>query len=116
MPRPSHSTESTKKKEQRLFLFDEPTTGLHLADIELLHQTLRQLVDAGHGVAVVEHSTDLIAHADWIVDLGPGGGVHGGDLLYSGPPEAFLDRVDSPTADTLRRHVRWTRKKSKKTE
>ncbi len=92
---------------RRLFLFDEPTTGLHLADIDLLYHTLRRLVQRGDGVVVVEHSPDLICRADWIVDLGPGGGVHGGELLYSGPLEPFLDRVASPTADELRRHLRW---------
>ena len=95
------------KQKHRLFLFDEPTTGLHLADIALLHQTLQRLVDAGHGVVVVEHSPDLIEHADWIIDLGPGGGHHGGDLLWCGPKLGFLDTVDSPTAETLRQQVRW---------
>ncbi len=90
------------KDNRYLFLFDEPTTGLHLADIDLLYQTLRRLVDDGHGVVVVEHHLDLIASADWIVDLGPGGGVHGGELLYSGPLAAFVDGVDSPTASELR--------------
>jgi len=99
-----------KRENSRLFLFDEPTTGLHLSDIDLLYGTLRRLVDRGDGVVVVEHSTDLIARADWIVDLGPGGGVHGGELLHSGPLEPFLDRVDSPTADELRRHLGWTRR------
>jgi len=92
---------------RRLFLFDEPTTGLHLADVDLLYRTLRKLVARGDGVVVVEHSTDLVARADWIVDLGPGGGVHGGELLYSGPVEGFLETGDSPTADELRKHVRW---------
>ncbi|HYG63592.1 MAG TPA: excinuclease ABC subunit UvrA [Thermoanaerobaculia bacterium] len=92
---------------KRLFLFDEPTTGLHLADIDLLYHTLRRLVQRGDGVVVVEHSSDLIARADWIVDLGPGGGVHGGEVLYSGPLEPYLDRVDSPTAEELRRHLKW---------
>ena len=96
---------------RRLFLFDEPTTGLHLADIDLLYRTLRRLVERGHGVVVVEHATDLIARADWIVDLGPGGGTHGGELLYSGPLETFLDRVDSPTAHELRRHLKWRRRR-----
>jgi len=91
----------------RLFLFDEPTTGLHLADIDLLYRTLRRLVKRGDGVIIVEHSPDLIARADWVVDLGPGGGVHGGDLLFSGPMEAFLEEGDSPSAEELRKHVRW---------
>ncbi len=98
---------------RRLFLFDEPTTGLHLADIDLLYRTLRRLVARGHGVVVVEHATDLIARADWIVDLGPGGGEHGGELLYSGPLEAFLDRAESPTAIELRRHLKWRRRRKK---
>ena len=92
---------------KRLFLFDEPTTGLHLADIDLLYHTLRRLVQRGDGVVVVEHSPDLISRADWIVDMGPGGGVHGGEVLYSGPLEPFLDRVESPTAEELRRHLKW---------
>lgn len=90
------------KGERRLFLFDEPTTGLHLADIDLLHNTLRRLIDAGHGVVVVEHSSELIARADWIVDLGPGGGDRGGELLFSGPRNHFVETVDSPTARALR--------------
>ena len=93
-------------EQPRLFVFDEPTTGLHLADVDLLYKTLRRLVRRGHGVIVVEHNLDLIARADWIVDLGPGGG----ELLYSGPLEAFLDGVDSPTAEELRRHTRWRRR------
>ncbi len=98
----------------RLFIFDEPTTGLHLADIDLLYGTLKRLVEQGHGVVIVEHATELIARTEWIVDLGPGGGVHGGDLLYSGPIEAFLDQVESPTAHELRRHLKWRRRRKKK--
>jgi excinuclease ABC subunit A len=98
-----------KREAPRLFLFDEPTTGLHLADIDLLYRTLRRLVQRGDGVVVVEHSPDLVARCDWVVDLGPGGGVHGGELLYSGPLEGFLDHGESATADELRRHVRWER-------
>ena len=96
-------------QKPHLFLFDEPTTGLHMADIDLLYQTLRRLVTNGHGVVVVEHSLDLIARADWIIDLGPGGGFHGGDLLYSGPLQPFLDEVDSPTSLELRRYLKWRR-------
>jgi excinuclease ABC subunit A len=94
----------------RLFLFDEPTTGLHLADIDVLYRTLRRLVQRGDGVVVVEHSFDLIAHADWIVDLGPGGGEHGGELLFCGPLADFLDDAESPTADGMRRHLHWQRR------
>ena len=69
--------------------------------------TLRRLVQRGDGVIVVEHSPDLIARADWILDLGPGGGVRGGRLLHSGPLEEFLDHGVSATAAELRRHLRW---------
>jgi excinuclease ABC subunit A len=103
-----------KADKPRLFLFDEPTTGLHLSDIDLLYQTLRRLVTRGDGVVVVEHSVDLVARADWIVDLGPGGGVHGGQLLHSGPLETFLDQVESPTAEELRKHLRWRRRAKRK--
>jgi excinuclease ABC subunit A len=91
-----------KRGKPRLFLFDEPTTGLHMADIDLLHQTLRRLIERGDGVVVIEHSLDLIARADWIVDLGPGGGEHGGALLFSGPRQRFLEDAESPTATELR--------------
>jgi excinuclease ABC subunit A len=100
-----------RREKPRLFLFDEPTTGLHMADIDLLYRTLRRLVRRGEGVVVVEHSLDLIGRADWIVDLGPGGGVHGGKLLYSGPLAPFLDSVESPTADELRKHLKWRRRR-----
>ncbi len=93
----------------RLFLFDEPTTGLHMSDVDLLYRTLRRLVKRGDGVVVVEHNLELVSRADWIVDLGPGGGVHGGELLYSGPLGPFLDEVESPTADELRRYLKWRR-------
>jgi len=93
---------------RRLFLFDEPTTGLHLSDIDQLYQTLRALVARRDGVVVVEHNLDLIAKCDWIVDLGPGGGVHGGELLYSGPLEGFLRDGNGPTAEVLREHVEST--------
>ena len=92
-----------------LLLFDEPTTGLHMADIELLCKTLRRLVKAGHSVVVVEHSPDLIARCDWIIDLGPGGGDRGGELLFSGPLQRFLSGVESPTASAVRRFVGWGR-------
>jgi excinuclease ABC subunit A len=101
---------ATASGDRRLFLFDEPTTGLHFSDIDLLYGTLRKLISRGHGVVVVEHSLDLIARGDWIIDLGPGGGKHGGKLLYSGPLMPFLDTIESPTADELRRHLKWRRR------
>ncbi|MEE2778810.1 MAG: excinuclease ABC subunit UvrA [Acidobacteriota bacterium] len=100
-------TGTSKKRSgtlPRLFIFDEPTTGLHMADIDLLHQTLRRLIDRGHGVIVVEHSLDLVDRADWILDLGPGGGEHGGEILYAGAIDDFLAAGSGPTAVELRVH------------
>lgn len=90
-----------------LYLFDEPTTGLHLADIDLLYRTMRRLQQRGDSVVVVEHSLDFIARCDWVVDLGPGGGVHGGDLLFSGPLESFARQGAGPTAVELRRFLHF---------
>jgi excinuclease UvrABC ATPase subunit len=67
-------------------------------------------VKRGDGVVVVEHSLDLVAHADWVVDLGPGGGEHGGERLFCGPLARFLDEAESPTAEALRRHLAWRRR------
>ena len=97
---------------RHLFLFDEPTTGLHLSDVDQLYRTLRKLVQRGDGVVVVEHNLELLAHADWIVDLGPGGGSRGGQLLYCGPFATFLDEAESPTARLLRDHVGWRRSRA----
>ncbi len=94
-------------EKPRLFVFDEPTTGLHLADIEVLYHTLRRLVQRGDTVVVVEHSLDLIARADWVIDLGPGGGEHGGQLQHCGSLGSFLDQAESPTADELRAFLKW---------
>ncbi|MCB1033117.1 MAG: excinuclease ABC subunit A, partial [Acidobacteria bacterium] len=87
----------------RLFLFDEPTTGLHLSDIDLLYRTLRRLISAGDSVLVVEHSLELVARADWLIDLGPGGGNEGGSLVYCGALRRLPYDLDSPTAVALRR-------------
>ena len=103
----------SRKHQDRLFLFDEPSTGLHLADIHTLLRAMDGLLERGNGILVVEHSLELIAAANWIVDLGPGGGDHGGDLLFSGPIEDFLDQGESPTADELRRYLKWQRQKRK---
>ncbi|GAA1756848.1 excinuclease ABC subunit UvrA [Nonomuraea bangladeshensis] len=71
--------------EPALYVLDEPTTGLHLRDIAALLGVLDQLVEQGHTVVVIEHNLDVIRHADWIIDLGPGPGRHGGRILYQGP-------------------------------
>ncbi len=84
-----------------LYLFDEPTTGLHFGDVERLMAAFFRLRDAGHSVLVVEHHLDVIAASDWVIELGPGGGKHGGRLVSEGPPEAIRANPDSPTGRAL---------------
>ena len=86
-----------------LYLLDEPTTGLHPADIARLLGVLGRLVDAGHSVVVVEHNLDVIKAADWVIDLGPEGGADGGRLVAEGPPEAVAAAEGSHTGEYLRR-------------
>jgi excinuclease ABC subunit A len=99
--------ESRKKRRKtagpQLFLFDEPTTGLHFDDIAVLLQAFRSLIAAGHSVAVIEHNLDVIAAADWIIDLGPEGGEEGGRLIFSGSPEKLRSHGKGHTAEALRR-------------
>ncbi|HZP59242.1 MAG TPA: excinuclease ABC subunit A, partial [Opitutaceae bacterium] len=87
---------------RNLYLLEEPTIGLHLSDCEKLIRVLHSLVDQGHTVVVIEHHLDLLAEADWIVELGPGGGPDGGELLYQGPLAGLLKVKRSPTAPYLR--------------
>ena len=76
-------------EEKILFIFDEPTTGLHMHDISLLLQSLESLLEKGHTVLVIEHNLEVIKYADWIIDLGPEGGDQGGMLVYEGSPEGI---------------------------
>jgi excinuclease ABC subunit A len=91
---------------RNLYLLEEPTIGLHLSDCERLIGVLHALVEQGHTVIVIEHHLDVIAEADWIVELGPDGGPDGGRLLFSGPLAALLSRRSSPTAPYLNRHLK----------
>ncbi|MCW1885867.1 excinuclease ABC subunit UvrA [Luteolibacter flavescens] len=84
-----------------LYFFDEPTTGLHFGDVERLLAAFRGLRAAGHSVLVVEHHLDVIAAADWVIDLGPGGGREGGQLVAEGPPRAIEKIAASPTGRAL---------------
>ncbi|MCW1914041.1 excinuclease ABC subunit UvrA [Luteolibacter sp. GHJ8] len=86
-----------------LYFFDEPTTGLHFGDVERLLVAFRGLREAGHSVLVVEHHLDVIAMADWVIDLGPGGGREGGLVVAEGRPEQVAKIVDSPTGRALAR-------------
>ena len=85
-----------------LYILDEPTTGLHFADIEKLLEVLQRLVDAGNTVLVIEHNLDVIKQADWIVDLGPEGGEAGGEVIVTGTPEQVAETEGSYTGQFLR--------------
>ncbi|QDM29242.1 excinuclease ABC subunit A [Tardiphaga sp. vice304] len=80
-----------------VYVLDEPSAGLHPADTEALLRALDRLKAAGNSLFVVEHELDVVRHADWIVDVGPGAGVHGGEVLYSGPPDGLADIEASQT-------------------
>ncbi len=85
-----------------LFIFDEPTTGLHFHDINKLLSSFNQLIEAGHSVVVIEHNMDVIKCADWLIDLGPEGGEEGGNLVYQGQPEGIFSAKNSYTAMYLK--------------
>ena len=89
-------------KKGTLFLFDEPTTGLHFDDIAKLMRALRKLLDAGHSLVVIEHNLDVIRAADWIIDLGPEGGEGGGEVVCTGTPEQVRAHPGSHTGQALR--------------
>ncbi len=91
-----------KKGVHNLFVFDEPTTGLHFHDINKLMAAFNALVEKGHSVLIVEHNLDVIKCADWLIDLGPEGGVKGGHILYQGPPEGIIEVENSYTGKFLR--------------
>ncbi len=95
---------SKRQQGQTLYLLDEPTTGLHWADIQRLMDLLFRLRDAGNSVVIIEHNLDVIRLADWILDLGPGGGVHGGTVVYSGPVAGLRALPESRTGVALARH------------
>jgi len=88
-------------KEKILFIFDEPTTGLHFHDINKLLRSFNALIEQGHSMIVIEHNTDVIRNADWIIDIGPEGGAGGGNLLYSGAPDGLKRVKESHTAEYL---------------
>ena len=88
-----------------VYVLDEPTTGLHLADVQHLLGLLDRLVDSGKTVIVIEHHQAVMAHADWIIDLGPGAGSDGGRVVFEGPPRDLVDSADTLTAQHLRAYV-----------
>jgi len=88
---------NNRKSEHILFIFDEPTTGLHFRDVEKLLKSFDALLEAGHSLVVVEHNPDIIRAADWVIDLGPDAGDRGGEVVYEGTPEG-LSKTDTYTA------------------
>lgn len=99
---PKRRSPPTPPFEPTLFLFDEPTTGLHFDDVRILLQVFQRLVDSGHSVLVIEHNLDVIRCADWVIDLGPEAGEGGGQLVVAGTPEAVAACPASHTGRALR--------------
>jgi excinuclease ABC subunit A len=92
---------SKRTSERALYIFDEPTTGLHFDDISRLLAAFRQLIEAGGSIIIIEHNLDVIKSADWIIDLGPEGGDEGGRIIAEGPPESIAENRESHTGRFL---------------
>ena len=93
------------KSEKTLFIFDEPTTGLHFHDIEKLLKSFDALIEKGHSIVCVEHNHDVIKCADWVIELGPEGGQQGGQLVFQGTPEKLAKSKTSYTAPFIRQKL-----------
>jgi excinuclease ABC subunit A len=105
-PHPSPTRGEGELAGTTLFLFDEPTTGLHFADIARLLAAFRELIARGHSLVVIEHNLDVIRAADWIVDLGPEGGEAGGEIVCAGTPEEIARHATSHTGKALREYAK----------
>ena len=96
---------TTMAEKGSIYVLDEPTTGLHLSDVEHLLGLLDRLVDAGNTVIVIEHHQAVIAHADWIIDLGPGAGHEGGRIIFEGTPADLVAARSTLTGEHLAAYV-----------
>jgi excinuclease ABC subunit A len=97
------ATELSRKATGRtLYVLDEPTTGLHFSDIEMLTAALFALCDAGNSIVIIEHNLELVACADWVIDMGPEGGERGGQVVVAGTPEVIAANPDSHTGHHLK--------------
>jgi excinuclease ABC subunit A len=94
---------AAKRRLRRLYIFDEPTTGLHFDDVSKLLAAFKKLIDAGGSIVVIEHNLDVIKVADWVIDLGPEGGERGGEIVACGPPEQIAANARSYTGQWLRK-------------
>jgi excinuclease ABC subunit A len=101
--RPSTAAERARRRNRMLYIFDEPTTGLHFDDVSKLLSAFRRLIDAGGSILVIEHNLEVIKTADWVIDLGPEGGERGGYVVGAGPPEAIAKLPNSYTGKFLAR-------------
>jgi excinuclease ABC subunit A len=101
--RPGEGGDGPKRKRRMLYIFDEPTTGLHFDDVSKLLFAFRRLIDAGGSIVVIEHNLEVIKTADWVIDLGPEGGDRGGNLVGFGTPEAIAELKNSYTGQYLKR-------------
>ncbi|MEF2651933.1 MAG: hypothetical protein U0N54_06450, partial [Slackia piriformis] len=97
--------ELTRSQDNALFVFDEPTIGLHPLDVEVLLDVLQRLVDAGATVVVIEHDLDMITNADYVIDLGPGGGEDGGEVVVCGTPEEVASCERSVTGRYIKEEL-----------
>jgi excinuclease UvrABC ATPase subunit len=102
---PRSAGRSSIGRAPQVYVLDEPTTGLHLADVEQLLGLLDRLVDSGKSVIVIEHQQAVMAHADWIIDLGPGAGHDGGRIVFEGTPADLVAARSTLTGEHLAAHV-----------
>jgi excinuclease ABC subunit A len=96
---------SKRETGRSVYILDEPTTGLHFADIERLLDVLNRLTDRGNTIIVIEHNMEVIKSADYIIDLGPEGGEKGGEVVGCGTPEELIQNPDSYTGQFLRKKL-----------